>query len=51
MAGGVSAMEGAIQSGGGAGVSGARPHCGATSEIGAGGLWLGVVVQSSAGTA
>src|SRR5437899_2872663 len=37
MAGGVSALEGALQSGG-AGVSDTRPHCGATSEIGAGGL-------------
>src|SRR5437867_1578818 len=45
-AGGVSAIGGAIHSGAGAGVSVARPHCGATSEMGTGPLSLGVIVQS-----
>src|SRR5438093_13205005 len=45
-AGGVSAIGGAIHSGAGAGVSVARPHCGATSEMGTGPLSLGVILQS-----
>src|SRR5206468_3424544 len=45
-AGGVSAIGGAIHSGAGAGLSVARPHCGATSEMGAGPPSLGVILQS-----